>query len=171
MMFLLPILGPWLVKRGLSKAWTMGIQAIVIITLLAVAYLAYSKVQGHFQHIRDLEAANAQLQTDKGKLQAQVDQVVETNQNNQAVHQTTTEIVEHSQAIATQERADTQTRTAKLEDIRREIHQTPPTAQPVAPVVLRTIDRLWDDEPGEAPDDQDRHQGTDGQDRARPGAS
>lgn len=146
-MFLLPILGPWLVKRGLSKAWTMGIQAIVIIALLAVAYLAYSKVQGHFQHIRDLEAANAQLLTDKGKLQAQVDQVVETNKSNQAVHQTSDEIVEHSQAIATEERASTETRTQKMKEIRRDIDATPPSAQPVDPVVLRTLDSLWD-EPG-----------------------
>lgn len=122
--------------------------AILGIILAVGIFLGFRVVNDHFQHIRDLENKNVQLERDKQSLQTQLSTAVETNKNNLAVDQTHKEITHHNQDLATQERAATQVRSQKYREIRDAIDNTPaPTPsrsdQPVAPVVRNTLDGLW----------------------------
>lgn len=121
----------------------IGIAAAVVL------YLAFDAVRDHFKHIDDLEQQNEQLKTDLTRTEGQRDQAIETNRQNQQTQKTNDEIRANNQEIAAAERAAATARTQTYREIRDAINSTPPsaTAQPVAPVIRDTLERLWSPDP------------------------
>jgi uncharacterized membrane protein YhiD involved in acid resistance len=122
----------------------------ILLALLGVViaigiFFAARFINQHFQHIRDLEAQNAQLLRDKATLEEQKKQLIQTNKDNESVRVTNEQINTANQGIATEERHASQQRTAKYKEISHAIQATPAPAQPapVPPVIRNTLDGLW----------------------------
>lgn len=130
---------------GFDVTWKTLLKLGVGIAAAVVLYLAYDAVRDHFKHIADLEQQNEKLKTDLTRTEGQRDQAIEINRQNQETAKTTQEIQANNQAIASAERAAATARTQAYKEIRNAINSTPPsaTAQPVAPVIRDTLDRLW----------------------------
>lgn len=130
---------------GFDVTWKVLLKVGIGIAAAVVLYLAYDAVRDHFKHIADLEQQNETLKTDLTRTEGQRDQAIEINQQNQQTAKTTQEIQANNQAIAAGERAAATARTQTYKEIRDAINSTPaqPTAQPVAPVITDTLDRLW----------------------------
>lgn len=137
---------------GFDVTWKTILKLGVGIAAAVVLYLAYDAVRDHFKHIADLEQQNEKLKTDLIRTEGQRDQAIEINRQNQETAKTTQEIRANNQAIASAERAAATARTETYKEIRDAINSTPPsaTAQPVAPVITDTLDRLWNDSTAEA---------------------
>lgn len=130
---------------GFDVTWKVLLKVGIGIAAAVVLYLAFDAVRDHFKHIADLEQQNETLKTDLTRTEGQRDQAIEINRQNQETAKTTQEIQANNQAIAAGERAAATARTQTYKEIRDAINSTPPpaTAQPVAPVVRDTLDRLW----------------------------
>lgn len=140
---------------GFNVTWKVLLRVGIGIAAAVVLYLAFDAVRDHFKHIDDLEQQNETLKTDLTRTEGQRDQAVEINKQNQQTAKTTQEIQANNQAIASAERAAATARTQTYREIRDAINSTPPpaTAQPVAPVITNTLDRLWStDAPAGSPD-------------------
>lgn len=128
--------------------------AILGILIAVGLFFAFRFINGYFQHIKDIEAQNAQLQQQVGQLTEQKKTVIGVNRDNEATRTTQNQITESSQNIATEERHASQQRSNQYKEISHAIQNTPtPPVQPgrpaVAPVITNTLDRLW----GPAPKD------------------
>lgn len=134
---------------GFDVTWKILLRVGIGIAAAVVLYLAFDAVRDHFKHIDDLEQQNEQLKTDLTRTEGQRDQAIETNRQNQQTQKTNDEIRANNQEIAAAERAAATARTQTYREIRDAINSTPPpaTAQPVAPVVRDTLDRLWGPDP------------------------
>jgi hypothetical protein len=147
--FALPIIGPWLLKRGIKGALSTGIQiGVVVLLLAALWFLVVKPIKGHFDHINELEVQNEQLKAKNVRLEAQRDQLIQTNKDNEAQRQLNQQIEANNERIAGEERAAAAARAATYKEIGNAIRNTPTQpAQPgrpaVAPVVTDTLDRLW----------------------------
>ncbi len=130
---------------GFDVTWKVILRLGIGIAAAVVIYLAYNAVSNHFQHIKDLESENAGLKTKVTVVEGQRNQVVELNKQNQQTSKLNEDIQDNNQDIATAERAAATARTQTYKEIRDAIQSTPPaaTAQPVAPVIGNTLDRLW----------------------------
>ena len=118
--------------------------------LLAIGlFFAFRFINGYFQHIKEIESQNAQLQQQVGQLTEQKKQVVQVNHDNDRVSTTNNQIHEANQNIATEERHASQQRSAQYKEISHAIQSAPSQPQPVSPVITDTLDRLW----GPAPKD------------------
>jgi len=130
---------------GFGVTWKTLLRVGIGIAAAVVLYLAFDAVRDHFKHIDDLEQQNEQLKTTIARVEGQRDQAIETNRQNQQTQKTNDEIRANNQEIAAAERAAATARTQTYQEIRDAINSTPPpaTAQPVAPVIRDTLDRLW----------------------------
>lgn len=106
-------------------------------------FFAVRFINQHFQHIRDLEAQNAQLLQDKAKLEEQKKQLIQTNKDNEQTRVTNEQIHTANQGIATEERHASQQRTTHYKDISHAIQSAPTSTAPVSPVIVSTLDSLW----------------------------
>jgi len=132
------------ISPGLIFKVILGISAAVLL------WLAYSKVNDHFKHIRQLEAQNTQLQDDKNKLTAQKQELEKINHDNAQVYATELDVAKGNHQIAANERAATDARTQTYGEIRHAIKNAAPSTQPIGPATAAVIDRLW----GQSPDPQ-----------------
>jgi TolA-binding protein len=123
--------------------------AILGILVAIGVFFAVRFINQHFQHIKDLETQNAQLQRDVSTLQEQKKQLIQTNKDNEQTRVTQDQIHTANQGIATEERHASQQRTAQYKDISHAIQSAPTSTAPVSPVILNTLDSLW----GPAPKD------------------
>lgn len=128
---------------GFSISPRTILKALLGIGIAVVIYLAYDKVRDHFQHIKDLESANAQLTQDKSKLDGQVKDLKRINQQNAQTTKTTQEQQTAATNIGNKDAAAASTRATKTQEIRNAIDRTAPTSTPVDPVITDTLDRLW----------------------------
>lgn len=130
---------------GLDVTWKLLLRLGIGIAAAVVLYLAYDAVRDHFAHIDEIEQQNETLTADKARLEGQLEGVIETNRQNQQTQKTNDEIRANNQEIAAAERAAATARAQTYREIRDAINSTPPpaTAQPVAPVIRDTLDRLW----------------------------
>ena len=119
------------------------LKLLLVILFFVMAWVAYDRVKDHFQHIRDLEAQNEQLLTDKTVLQQNLDEVVRINEQNVAMWEAEREANRQTAAIATAEVQHAATREAKTKEVQDEIDKSPSTSTAVDPVISRTLDRLW----------------------------
>lgn len=148
-MFMLPILGPFLLRKGIKGAMSAGIQVVVLLLIAAaVWFLVISPIRNHFKHITDLETANEQLKVKVTKAEGQRDVAIQLNRDNERTRVVAQDIRANSQRIAGEERAAASARAATYKEIGNAIRNTPtPPAQPgrtgVAPVVTNTLDSLW----------------------------
>lgn len=117
--------------------------AILGILVAIGVFFAVRFINQHFQHIKDLETQNAQLQRDVSTLQEQKKQLIQTNKDNEQTRVTENQIHTANQGIATEERHASQHRTAQYKDISHAIQAAPSSTAPVSPVILSTLDRLW----------------------------
>jgi uncharacterized membrane protein YhiD involved in acid resistance len=119
--------------------------------LIAVGiFFAFRFINGYFQHIKDIEAQNAQLLQDKTTLQEQKKTLIQTNLDNEATRTTQNQINTSNQNIATDERHASQQRSSQYKEISHAIQNTPtqpvqPGHPAVAPVISNTLDQLWGD--------------------------
>lgn len=142
---MLPIIGPWLVKKGLSAALRAGIQIIIVLAIAFVVYLAFDSVRDHFKHITDIENQNEQLKTKVTQVEGQRDEAIRVNESNKRTSILKDEIENSREDIAAEERSSSATRAQAHKEIRDEINSTPQPAdaRPVAPVIRDTLDKLW----------------------------
>lgn len=117
--------------------------AILGILVAIGVFFAVRFINQHFQHIKDLETQNAQLQRDKATLEEQKKQLVQTNRDNEQTRVTESQIHTANQGIATEERHASQQRTAHYKEISHAIQSAPSTPAPVSPVITNTLDSLW----------------------------
>jgi predicted PurR-regulated permease PerM len=123
--------------------------AILGILVAVGLFFAVRFINQHFQHIKDLETENAQLQRDKATLIEQKKQLIQTNKDNEQTRVTENQIHTANQGIATEERHASQQRAAQYKDISHAIQAAPVSTAPVPPVISNTLDELW----GPAPKD------------------
>lgn len=146
--FALPIIGPWLVKKGLSAGFRTAIQLGIVLFIALIIYLAFDRVRNHFRHINDLEAEVTELQTQKAKAEGQRDAAIQLNKDNERTRVLAQEIDNSNERIAGEERAAAAARAATYKEIGNAIRNTPtqpvqPGRTGVAPVVSNTLDSLW----------------------------
>jgi len=109
-----------------------------------ILFLAYSKINGHFEYIEGLEKDNKTLQSDLTYAQGQLDIAIEVNKQNQATQKAKDDIDAQNRATAQAEKAAATARAQTYKEIRNAIDQAPPSdPRPVAPVITDTLDRLW----------------------------
>jgi len=109
-----------------------------------ILFLAYSKINGHFEYIEGLEKDNKTLQSDLTYAQGQLDISIEVNKQNQATQKAKDDIDAQNRATAQAEKAAATARAQTYKEIRNAIDQAPPSdPRPVAPVITDTLDRLW----------------------------
>lgn len=113
------------------------------IGVAVLVWLAYSKVNDHFQHIRDLESANATLVKEKAQVEKDRDDAVRINEENVEMWKAEREAFFEASRIASDEAAIAKTREAKSKEIRNAIQSSAPTATAVDPVIRNTLDSLW----------------------------
>jgi len=147
-MFMLPFIGPLLLKKGIKGTMATVIQGGVLIVIALLLFLAYSSVKNHFDHIKDLETANEELKTEKVKIEGQRDAAIQLNKDNVRTLALDKDIQHSKEQIAGEERAAAAARTKTYKEIGNAIRTTPtPPAQPgrpgVAPVITNTLDGLW----------------------------
>lgn len=117
--------------------------AILGVLIAVGIFFAFRFINGYFQHIRDIEAQNAQLLQDNAKLTEQKKTLIQTNTDNEKTRVTNDQIHEANQGIATEERHSSQQRTAHYKDISHAIQSAPASTAPVSPVISNTLDSLW----------------------------
>mgnify|MGYP003387184187 CR=1 FL=1 len=124
---------------------TVGLILKIIAGLIIAALLwwAVSAVRNHFQHITDLETQVTTLTTDNTKLKGQKAELIALNRSNAATTQVVGEQKAAATVIADTEVKASTVRTTKTKERADVILDTPPTADPVAPVVRDTLDSLW----------------------------
>lgn len=109
-----------------------------------ILFLAYSKINGHFEYIDGLEKDNKTLQSDLTYAQGQLDLAIEVNKQNQATQKAKDDIAAQNRATAEAEKAAATARAQTYKEIRNAIDHSPPSdPRPVAPVITDTLDRLW----------------------------
>lgn len=109
-----------------------------------ILFLAYSKINGHFEYIEGLEKDNKTLQSDLTYAQGQLDIAIEVNKQNQATQKAKDDIDAQNRATAQAEKAAATARAQTYKEIRNAIDQAPPSdPRPVAPIITDTLDRLW----------------------------
>lgn len=109
-----------------------------------ILFLAYSKINGHFEYIEGLEKDNKTLQSDLTYAQGQLDIAIEVNKQNQATQKAKDDIDAQNRATAQAEKAAATARAQTYKEIRNAIDQAPLSdPRPVAPVITDTLDRLW----------------------------
>lgn len=124
------------------------LRVIIAVAIALVLYLAYGAVRDHFQHIKDLEAQNTQLESDKQKLQGQLDTAVSINRENAKLNELKETIDQQNETIAANERAAEKARAATQKEVLNAINSARPAndsraIDPVAPVILDVTNRLW----------------------------
>jgi uncharacterized membrane protein YhiD involved in acid resistance len=117
--------------------------AILGVLIAVGIFFAFRFINGYFQHIKDIEAQNAQLLQDNAKLTEQKKTLIQTNTDNEKTRVTNDQIHEANQGIATEERHASQQRTTHYKDISHAIQSAPASAAPVSPVIVSTLDGLW----------------------------
>lgn len=145
MAFMLPIIGPWLVKKGIGAGFRTAIQLGIVLFIALIIYLAFDRIRNHFRHITDLETQVTTLQTEKAKVEGQRDQAIQLNHENEKTRVLNTQIEASNERIAGEERAAAAARAATYKEIGNAIRNTPsqPGRTGVAPVVTNTLDSLW----------------------------
>lgn len=151
MPFLIPFIGPLLLKRGIKGALGAGLQiAFVAILALLIWFLVINPIRNHFKHIADLETKNELLKKDLVKVEGQRDTAIQLNRDNVKTLAVNKDIQHNREVIAGEERAAASARASTYREINNAIRNTPTApAQPsqprppVAPVVTRTLDSLW----------------------------
>jgi hypothetical protein len=147
---------------GFDVTWKLLLRLGIGIAAAVVLYLAYDAVRDHFAHIDEIEQQNETLKSDKVRLEGQLEGAVETNRQNQETAKANDEIRQNNQEIAAAERAAATARAQTYREIRNAINSASPpaTAQPVAPVILDTLERLWG--PGSTAGNPGGRSGSDG---------
>lgn len=127
------------VKEGLILA--------AVLVVLILLWWAVGVSHKQLQHVRDVEASNAQLLKANKEWSQSYAQVVATNQSNERAliseRQATTKVRE----IANSEITLANNRATHYRDIRDAALRSKPSNCPVDPVVLDTVGRLWDTAP------------------------
>jgi len=146
--FMLPIIGPWLVKKGIKGTLSAAIQGGVLLLIGLLLFLAYSSVKNHFDHIKDLEHQNEALKTKVTTVEGQRDVAININKENVKTLALDKDIRHSNEQIAAEERAAATARAQTYKEIGNAIQHTPTQpAQPghaaVAPVITNTLDSLW----------------------------
>ena len=134
---------------GFDVTWRVIARVGMGILLAVILYLSVNAVRNHFKHIKELEQNNEKLSTQLTQTEGQRDRVIEVNQQNSKVSQLETEVRDTQQQIASAERQAAEARAKTYKEIQNVIRNsnTPADEPPVAPVILRTIDSLWNDAP------------------------
>lgn len=146
--FMLPIIGPWLLKKGIKGTIATVIQGGVLILIAILLFLAYSSVKGHFDHIKDIEHQNEALKVKVTTVEGQRDVAININKENVKTLALDKDIRHSNEQIAAEERAAATARAQTYKEIGNAIQHTPTQpAQPghaaVAPVITDTLNRLW----------------------------
>lgn len=128
---------------GFDVTWKVISRVVIGIAVAGLLWLAYSKVNDHFQHIRDLESTNATLVKEKAQVEKDRDEAVRINEENVEMWKAEREAFFEASRIASDEAATAKTREAKSKEIRNAIQSTVPTVTPVDPVIRNTLDSLW----------------------------
>lgn len=128
--------------KGVSfKAWLIILGCIVTIVAIWVIEL---KVDKYFKHVREIEAHNAELDKANRGWQASYNQAIVTNAENQHLLNSERQTTVKVRDIANSEITLANTRTAHYKDIRDAALRTKVTTDcPIDPVILNTVDRLW----------------------------
>lgn len=149
-MFMLPLIGPWLFRKGIKGTLSAVIQGGVLIFIALMIFLAYSSIKGHFDNIKKLEDSNRELEHKVVKTEGQRNAAIQLNQDNVKTLTVSKEIQNSKEQIAGEERAAATARAQTYKEINHAIRNTPTApvqpGQPrptVAPVVTRTLDSLW----------------------------
>ncbi|USN16782.1 hypothetical protein STRZYGA_00610 [Brevundimonas phage vB_BpoS-Strzyga] len=125
------------------RAWLFA--AAVILLILAVGWTEH-QVRSHVEYVRSIEKSNTDLQAEKVRLGNEVIRLGNVNTANKKTYDESLQQVREARRIAEEERAQAQSRADFYRRARDAANATPQDDRlPVDPVILDTIDRLWDD--------------------------
>lgn len=129
----------WLSKDVLKTIlwWAIPIIAIIVLGIT---------IRNHIVYVQSLEDDKKQLLTDKGKLNAQVDQLESTNKENERLANEYRNLQKTNKAIGDAEDLIAATRNDFYERLRNDISQSTPSDKCDFALVQRTLDSLWNRE-------------------------
>lgn len=131
------------IKNIPLKVW--GVIAGVIVLILCVVWVE-DKITDHQEYVSGLEQSNRDLTGVRDRLNARVNELSGINASNKATYDTSLQQAQEARRIAEVERSQALARADYYRSIRNAATNTPEAERlPVDPVILDTIDSLWDD--------------------------
>lgn len=126
----------------------IAIMASVVLLLVCVIWIE-KRVGDHFERVRGLETAKAELTAERNRLRDDLREAGQINTANQAAHKAELAQITAARAIAEDERRLAQSRADFYRRAYDAANATPEAERlPVDPVIRDTVDRLWDNAPG-----------------------
>lgn len=130
-------------KRVPLKVW--GVLAGTVVLLLCVAWIE-DKITDHLEYVDGLKTENSELIAVRDRLNDRVRELGSINLRNQLAYDEKLRQVSEARRIADEEAQQALARAEYYRSVRNAATSTPEADRlPVDPVILDTIDRLWDD--------------------------
>lgn len=148
----------WLIKLGaplfdfgksLTKiSWKVWAVLATIIFFVITIWWVENKVSDHQKYVAGLEKSNQELTQVRDRLNSRVKELGSINTQNRLVYNQKLQQAQEARRIADEEAQQALARAEYYRSIRNAATNTPEAdRRPVDPVILDTIDRLWDDTP------------------------
>jgi len=131
------------IKRIPLKVW--GVLAGTLLVVLCAVWIE-GKVSDHQEYVSGLESDNRELVAVRDRLNDRVRELGQINTRNQLAYDEKLRQVSEARRIADEEAQQALARAEYYRSVRNAATSTPEADRlPVDPVILDTIDRLWDD--------------------------